>query len=327
MIKSFCIAAVIITHVAGIPEDVKLACLWPYTIIPAVPIFMICSIFAYCMAEDKKQGTILTWFSNKQFRNRAGRFLIPFFVAILLTVAGLRILAGASKVPLSAVFQMIMQGGRGPGAYYVLLVLQLIVIFPFLRHSYNKNQMATVVCLVVLHIGYEFLCKTYGMDPDLYQVLIFRFFTHFALGFLLYSYHEQLTGTAIPLVCMIIGGIYLYYTYCGDYRQLFVYKYVSVSMIPSLYSFGLLCYLLRLEPLLQRINKKLIGQALLRPVMHTGKASYHIMLTQMVYFYFMRRMDWEVRLGDWPVILFVDLVICLSVGRLFYAAEAFVRKK
>lgn len=326
VIKAFSILAVIITHVGDIPEDVKLRCLWPYTVIPAVPILMICSIFAYCLAEDKKQGTILTWFSTKAFCQRAGRYLIPFLITILATVAGICMIAGASWIPLSSVFQMIMQGGKGPGAYYVLLVFQLLIVFPFLRHAYNKNQMATVVTLVLVHIAYEFLCKTYSLDVDLYQILIFRFFTHFALGFLLYSYHEQLRGTALPMVCIIIGAIYLYYTYYGQYRQVFVYKYVSVSLIPALFSFGVLCYLLQLEKPLQRINQKLIGQALLRPVLHTGKASYHIMLTQMVYFYFMRRMGWEAQLGSWYLALIVDVLVCLAVGRIFYSVEAFIKK-
>ena len=325
-VKAFAILAVILTHVGDIPDSVKRICLWPYTVIPAVPVFMICSIFAYCLAEDKTQGTILSWFSTKTFCRRAGSVLIPFMVAILATVVGICIIADASWLPLSSVFQMVMQGGKGPGAYYTLLVIQLLVVFPFLRHAYNKNHMATVVCLVVLHIGYEFLCKTYKMDADLYQVLIFRFFTHFALGFLLYSYHEQLKGTVLPAVCILIGAIYLYYTYWGDYRQVFVYKYVSVSLIPALYSFGILCYVLHLEPLLQRVNRKLIGQALLRPILHTGKASYHIMLTQMVYFYFVRRTGWEAQLGSWPIALVADVAICLAAGRIFYSADTFIRK-
>ena len=325
-IKAFAILAVILTHVGDIPDGVKRICLWPYTVIPAVPIFMICSIFAYCLAEDKKQGTILSWFSTKTFCKRIGYILIPFLVAIFATVAGICIIADASWLPPSSVFQMVMQGGKGPGAYYTLLVMQLLMVFPFLRHAYNKNQMATVVTLVLVHVAYEFLCKTYKLDTDLYQVLIFRFFTHFALGFLLYSYYEQLKGTALPAVCILIGAIYLHYTYWGDYRQVFVYKYVSVSLIPALYSFGILCYLFRLEPLLQRIQKSLIGQALLRPVLQTGKASYHIMLAQMVYFYFARRTGWEAQLGSWPIALLVDVAICLIVGRIFYAIEAFIRK-
>ena len=130
VIKAFCIIAVIITHVGDIPAAVKAATLRPFTIVPAVPMFILCSIFVFCLAEDKKQGTILSWFSTKQFFKRAGSFLVPFFISILIIILGLHVFRDLQRISAKSLFKMIMLGGRGPGAYYSLIVFQLLIIFP-----------------------------------------------------------------------------------------------------------------------------------------------------------------------------------------------------
>lgn len=326
VIKAFCIIAVIITHVGDIPAAVKAATLRPFTIVPAVPMFILCSIFVFCLAEDKKQGTILSWFSTKQFFKRAGRFLVPFFISILIIILGLHVFRDLQRISAKSLFKMIMLGGRGPGAYYSLIVFQLLIIFPFLRHAYNKNQMGTVVSLVLLHIAYETWCKSVGLSATLYDRLIFRFFTQIALGFLLYSYHEKLRKTALPAICIIIGAIYLINIAYLGYDQVLLYGQPSRSIIAVLYSFGVLCYVLRLETVFQRLYKTKAGHYFLSVLLYIGKASYHIMLTQMVYFYFMRLMDWEALLGGWINALVVDLAVTLPAGCLFFAVETLARK-
>ena len=221
---------------------------------------------------------------------------------------------------------MILLGGRGPGAYYSLIVFQLLIIFPFLRHAYNRNQLATVVFLVLFHIAYETWCKANSFSTTLYDRLIFRFFTQIALGFLLYSYYEKLRKTALPAICIIIGTIYLINIAYLHYDQVLLYGQPSRSIIAVLYSFGVLCYVLRLEKVFQFMDQTPVGHRLLAPLLYIGKASYHIMLTQMVYFYFMRLKDWESRLGSWKTALIVDLVVSLSVGCLFFCLENLARK-
>lgn len=326
VIKAICIIMVILRHVA-FPEEIQRKILYPFTILPAVPIFLMCSVFVYCYVEDRNNGTILSWFSNKVFWKRMERYLLPFLVSVAVLIAGLFLFMNIKRISLYSIYRIIQFGGRGPGNYYVLIIFQFMVIFPFLRYFYKKQPAATVVALVLIHIAYETLCKYWQLGKHPYYELIFRYLTHLGLGFLLYTYAEQLRKTAIPLICIVIGTIYLINVYYLGYQPVLEYDYSTRGIIASLFSFGVLCYVLRIETIL---TKNLSGGEVpvsLRVVCHIGKASYHIMLTQMVFFYFVRYFEIEARMGSLWLVLLMDLAVPLSAGCLFYAIDQWIHQK
>lgn len=318
MIKGLCIVMVILTHVP-LTNEVKKAIFYPFTILPAVPMFLMCSIYAFSLTEDRKNGDIFTWFSSRTFWRRANRFLFPFLFSVGIIIAGLVLLSNLRRLAFASFFKLVFLGGRGPGGYYVLILFQLLVLFPFLRHFFCLNQIGTTLGLMAVHICYETLCKMWGMNERVYNILIFRFLTHLALGFLLYYYHERMKGTALPAVAMIVRALYIIAAYYFGYRENLSYIPSMRSIFPAFYAFGALCYLLRTEAWLQKAG------GWIKPVLYIGKASFHIMLVQMVYFYFARKLAFEGRFHSLLVVTAVDLAISLAAGCLFYWMDCRLR--
>ena len=323
IMKGVCICMVIVRHVGVIGPEMQKMYGWPFTVLPAVPMFLMMSMVSFSLAEERKGKDVdlLSWFEWETFSRRFCRFLLPFFIAVAVEIAILY-LRGMKGFSLMSLFVMLQQGGRGPGNYYVIIVFQLMLLFPFLRLFYKKNAAVTVLGLIFLNIVYERFCIDTCLDQKLYYVLIFRYLTHLALGMILYEYGKRLRQTALPMLCMITGIIYLVNLFYRDYHQVLVYGYPLRFMIPSLYSFGVLCYVFGLERYLQNTVKQSRNiRSLISPVAYIGKASWHIMLAQMVYFYFIRLDKLEKLIGPvWKVVL-VDLVVSVILGCLFYALD------
>lgn len=256
VMKALCICMVIITHVSGITMETRKNMLWPFTILPAVPIFLMMSVFVFALAEDQKNGTVLSWFQWPTFWKRFNRFFLPQAIAIAVIIACLFAFRDMKRISAESIFKMFQTGGRGPGAYYVLIMYQLLIVFPFMRMLFRKNQAVTVIGMVLLHIAFETLCKSWQINVVLYNSLIFRFFTHLALGMLLYEYWDKLRHAALPAICIVIGTVYLINLYYLDYPPVMDYGNSTRGIIASLFSFGLLCYVLRAENLLTRIFKR-----------------------------------------------------------------------
>lgn len=328
VIKGICIIMVILNHVTIIPTAIRRIILWPFTILPAVPMFIMLSSYNLSLSEERmeirmgKRKTIADWFENKRFFSRINRFLIPYLITILVLIVGLFIVLHAQRISFKTIWFLLIQGGRGPGGYFVIIILQVLVLFPFLRYGFEQSPFRMTVFMIIFHVLYESLCMYVWNIPDIiFKRLVFHFFTQLAMGMLLHKYQDHLLQNAIPLISIIVGGIYIVNTYYYGYETHITITEPRRNLIASLYSFGVLTYLLQLEPLARRFRSAL------KPVCYIGKASFHIMLTQMVYYYFARAVHFEEHIGSLQMIILVDLTITLSSGCLFYYLETIVRKK
>lgn len=320
-IKGMCIIMVILTHVYGLSDETKRLILYPFTILPAVPMFLMLSSYSFSLSAKKKSVYCISdYFEIKRFWKRVDRLLFPFAVNILLQIVLLKTIAHTSKITITDLYRIVSLGGRGPASYYIAVIIQFVVLFPFLRKAFDKKPELTFCMMSVIYFSYEFLIQEFlTLSTVLSDRLIFHFFPQIALGFILYDYRGVLSKTAIPLISLIIGIWYiLSYYYFGYHPAISAND--SRGIFSSLYSFGALCYLLNLEKLASKYKK------LLSPLRYIGKASYHIMIAQMTIFYFMRLKEFENRFPSvWLSILF-DLIICISAGCIFYALDSSFRK-
>ena len=153
--KGICIIMVILTHVSTIPNDTRKLILYPFTILSAVPVFLILSGFSFSMSEelmiiDKSPYDISRWFEKKRFIKRLKRFLIPYFITCFLILLLLILLCNIRWFSFETLWKMFIMGGRGPGGNYVIILLELLVIFPFLLYGLERNPF--VFSLVVLFL-------------------------------------------------------------------------------------------------------------------------------------------------------------------------------
>ena len=327
VMKGFCIIMVILTHVSTIPTHIRKLILYPFTILPAVSMFIMLSAYSFSLSEDRLEqtcGRVRTdsdWFERRQFLRKLGRFLLPFGISVFVLLAVLRIIFHAD-ISFPIVFRVISLGGYGPGSYYVWIVFQLLLLFPFFRCGFKHNPIRMAVFLIVIHLLYELLYKYIWSFPStVYSRLILGFFTQIAFGMLLYQYKDILRNSIIPFFLILAGTFYIILVgnYYLGYPDLVSSASMNRNMFFSLFSFGALAYLLQLEPLARRHKK------ILKPICFIGKASFHIMLTQTVYYYFARMTGFETRLEPLWLTILVDLGITLTAGCLFYSLCNLVR--
>lgn len=328
VIKGLAIIMIILTHVSTIPMDLKLRIAYPYTILPAVPIFLICSGFLYLRSELGKRckneeagGTgniILSWYGSSNFMRRINRLLYAYLVQWVVLMGTLFIFRG-KLLPAPDALIMFLQGGRGPGAYYVLIMFQFMVVFPFLAYAFEKSPFGTSLGCFFFMFLWELVVSECKISGAVYHILIFRVIPHIIMGMLLYRYYEKVCKTAVPAVCMLIGAIYLAAIYYFGYKQQLLARDVTQGPIAALYSFGIVWYTLKLEPFWENHKK------MLSPVCLLGKASWHIFLVQMVYYYFARRVKFEQSFHSLGIAIVVDLLITITVGCLFYSLEKMLR--
>lgn len=333
VIKGLAIIMIILTHVSTIPLDLKLRIAYPYTILPAVPIFLICSGFLYLRSEQGKRcknnqkiggGTIdniiYSWYDKTNFMRRINRLLYAYLVQWIILMGALFLIKGKVLAAPDALI-MFLQGGRGPGAYYVLIMFQFLVIFPFLAYAFEKSPFGTSLGCFFFMLLWELVVSECKISGDVYHIVIFRVIPHIVMGMLLFRYYKKAGNTAIPVVCMLIGAIYLAAIYYFGYRQQLLARDATQGPIAALFSLGVVWYTLRLEPFWEKHKK------MLSPLCFLGKASWHIFLVQMVYYYFARMIKFEQSFHSLGLAIVVDLLITITVGCLFYLLEKVVRNR
>ncbi len=107
VMKGVCISMVILTHVSTIPVETRRRILYPFTILPAVPIFIMLSAYVYTLSamETDPDRIIPGWFENKRFWRRIDRILVLYGVSILFLSLGIIFLLYARYIPLDSMWK------------------------------------------------------------------------------------------------------------------------------------------------------------------------------------------------------------------------------
>lgn len=124
----------------------------------AVPIFIFLTSYNYTRSSHiHNLDTIKKWFSAKNLLRKFLRLYVPyiiFAVAQLVLIIALNAGYDWGNVILSLLF-----GGYGPSNYYLLLMFQIILFFPFLLHFNRKNPNVTLIVCVVLYFCYHIFMR------------------------------------------------------------------------------------------------------------------------------------------------------------------------
>ena len=319
VIKGFCILMIIITHVANKTPAFRHMIQYGFTVVPAVSAFMIMSAYVFTISEDHYAGrkqrpwAVWDWFRNDRFYPRLRRFLIPYLIMVICLCAGIVFLL-KGRLTLSNVWEILTLGGRGPGAYYVILMFEFLAAFPFIKYWADRDPVTALFGMLAVNIAFESMARyVWTLSDVIYDRLLLRFTVQIALGILLATYQKKIAATALPLIAFIIGLVYLVSINYMDYEQVLkIGRFTSGSFFTGLFCFGLIVLFLELEETAQRFR------ILLTPLSFLGKASYHILLVQMLYFYFARSFQLEPSFGSLGKIILIDYAVTLIPGCLFY---------
>ncbi len=201
-----------------------------------------------------------------------------------------------------------LNGGSGPGSYFVPLMIQILFFLPVLYVIARKNINFMLIGSFALNMLFEFYCYYFSVPQSIYRFIFLRYLFAASLGVWLakteqINWHLVTAGAIVSL---------LYITSFNFYN-------FKLPVQPDWSPQNALAFLWPLMVVLLGL-KMLPRQAtgILKLIAELGKASYHIFLVQMVYYYYM-----DYLFDDMHICIYIsiNLLICLSAGYIFYLFE------
>ncbi len=258
----------------------------------AIPCFMIISGFVH--SRSIRNMTLSEAYETKNITRKLKRYLIPYTVAFAIEAAAyfavnLPIISqfinrldsfdfDASKyISFPSLLKAYVSGGFGPGSYYTPVLIQLVLLIPILVYFMKKTGFFGLVLSFFFSFSFEITQYFFQMPNSIYRLLIFRHIMTICFG-IYYSLGNYKKDRKLNLLSLLIGFSYIilhsYYRWTPFF---FNRSWADVSFIACLFYIPIVAYLLSKEGIT------------CKPLETIGKASYHIYLTQMVYYNFIKK--------------------------------------
>lgn len=308
VLKGICIIFVITTHFSWTDSE-RLRYLFPFWIGMAIPIFMIISGYVNSLSYERHNiSDISKAYDIQSIIDKLIRFSLPFTIIFLLDgIISRNFHLKKSDGPF-AFLCAYARGGHGAGSYYFPFIIQFIFVFPVIYFIIKKYDIKGYFLCGLINLIYEFLIRAYGVNLRTYRVLVFRYIWVIAFGVLLAIGKNKLTKK-MYMVLTSIGIIYIILFMYYEKELLITKWWVQTSMWASLFILPFVAFFIN-HNFKNRIMELI------------GKASYHIFLIQMIYYNHSKYIYIPKRYLQ----LIVNILICLSVGVVFYVIESYISK-
>lgn len=297
LLKAVSIIFIIITHFDW-QENERVTALFPFYIDIAVPIFMTITGFNFFESFERNQSSIFKW----QLK-RLKRVLIPWIISLIVQIILLYINYGSLK----PYIKILISGGVGPGGYYTIIILETIVVFPLLARLAKWN----CGLLLVANLAFEIVVAITDFPGTVYRFSIFRYLGFIGAG--MYFAKNDIRNFSIAtkkmiLSCLLFIGIgfiwLLNYTSINFWGLFEQWRTTSLPVLPlTLFYFLTITFFVKLHITVVEI---------------ISKASFHIMLFQMTWYYFVFKI---IDIDNRFLLLILSMASCLVGGILFYYME------
>ena len=220
--------------------------------------------------------------------------------------------------------RLFIWGDYGPGGYYYGIMLQFLLVFPVIYRVVSSYDFEGVLIIGICNLFLELFFQAHNIDVAIYRILIFKYILFIACGVYLYIHKTEKIKGPYLLIMLLTGGMYLlapeYWGY--EYR---IFRYWSrTSMVVAAWIFPVLYFLVN------NYDSKIISNWWGRLIGKIGKASYHIMCTQMLWFDFRGVLIYRYYdLSKLGVMAETGCAVLFSVlsGLLFYKMQYIVQHK
>lgn len=312
IIKGIAIIAVILIH--SLTDELLLDILSPFYIWQAVPVFMLLVGYNTAQSFQRRGYVSLNQFYNFPFLySKVERLVYPFlFIWIIQVIVHFLMLDGLSFKTLIA---SLFTGGWGPGSYFILVIIQATLILPLIYLLMKKNLTVMTIVLFFFSILLDVFFMMIDVPGSVYRVIVIRYVFALVLGVWLSLNTKKINYKwLIPLA--ILSAFYIAGVYYLEW-EFFIERYWQSQHAPS-YFWTLFLVIMGLK-----IYQFKAGNPLSRLLVKMGKASYHIFLVQMSYFWLITDSISNLPL---TIYLVISLTICIVFGLLFFNAENTLRK-
>lgn len=214
-------------------------------------------------------------------------------------------------------------GAWGPGGYYPIIYIQILIWIPILYTLFKRNPLSTFISVILINICFEIFAHNM-LTEQIYRLLSFRYIIFILLGMVLYLYEDCLSNTYIPHISLLVGIIYLIYVNYIDYSPTFFTWWTGTAMPTAFYSFGVVLFFKKLERHFQKFHY------LLRPITFIGEASYQIFFVQMIFFGPLQNFSPNLAIINEHIRIrytfLLSLIFCVSIGCIWYKLESSIFK-
>lgn len=305
-LKAICVLMVIITHYDWTDKSSPV---FTMLINMAVPVFMIISGYNFAMSNAKKaEGKLSKMYSWEMLRPKLVRFLVPYLFVCVIEIV-LR-LAYGREVTLGRAF---LEGGYGPGSYYVPVMMQLLFIFPIIYVLIEKNAKLGIFLVGSVNLFFEIAVRVFEIEKHDYRLSLGRYLLLVAFGCYLYLYPKSRIKTYQLAAMFFVGLAYIIAVFEFNYK-LPLFRYWKTTAMPiAFYIFPIVVILFR------KFYHSTIPGSIGRILTWIGQASYHIFLTQMVYFHF--DFGGSIMQAAWYIAVPFDILVTVPIGLAFYELD------
>ena len=298
-LKAYAIICVVLAH--AIPaafRDVILFELWGDM---QVPLFILIQVFhSYKRAPS---------FS---FKRIWGRILKPFLI-VQLVIFLIYLFSGASTIS-DIFFQTAIQGGKGPGSYYIWVYVQiallLVLMWPIITR-YSVKQL--LVPFILLCISIDFLCSIIHMPEWLYRLMALRYIFLIYLGVIWVKEGVNVNYFTVAIsVISILATLYFNYTTSDLEPLFFTTNWKTHRWICYFYVSNLLVFVL--WKLYNMSVKSNWVSGIIRII---GDSSYEIYLMQMMVFLFLPSLThhiWAKTFSLSVIVACAEILLCIVSG-------------
>ncbi|MDD1685173.1 MAG: acyltransferase family protein, partial [Methanoregula sp.] len=332
ILKGLAIISVVLIHTYN--NTLLLSIGAPFTIWQAVPVFLLLAAFnnAYALSSAHKV-TLLQSFDltiiYRRLKRLAGPYLIVWIFQLLVVLLFL-----AFQMPFSFQdpnyffynginwFFNLLSGASGPGHYFVPVIFQLILFVPLLYYLARRSPNLMLVVAFVLDLALESVSVLSGMPTWLYGILFIRFIFICGLGVWLVFQERVMTGW------ILFGGLLsVVYIAATSYLNFQIWIF---SLDPSFFHAFSFFWPLVIVVLGFQYLPSDSRNPVVRILAELGKASWHIFLVQMTFFFLFSQMTRSipmiVAIGPIIFLAVFFLVPCLSIGYGFYRIQEYLIK-
>jgi peptidoglycan/LPS O-acetylase OafA/YrhL len=219
-LKGLCIIGVVFIHAAYLTPVSRDIC---RTLDFAVPFFFVSS--GYLLSVRCRGAIALKGYYRKLF--------VRVLLVYLLFVIGTRIFKGEA-LTLKDILLDILLGRTNYNYYFIPLIVQFYILFPYMVRFREKLDSPSVFCLIAFCSFFFYVCNHYIQRPywnenPYYLVFIGRDFIYFCFGIFLSRYEiRQLRFTdCLPAFMIFLTGVVVLVLATGEYTLTFAYPFAA----------------------------------------------------------------------------------------------------
>lgn len=323
LLKAIGIICVIITHCDFARRKINLNLFFFCLFLDlAVPLFMIISGYNYGNSVSRQKDlTLKKLYKRSRIIKQLKRILPSYIVIFMVQI----VFYYFSNYSLKTILLYFLSGGKGPGSYYVPIMIQFIFLVPPCFYLIKKHKKRGLYIIACMNFFFECLVYLIPIPAFLYRLLIFRYLLIIGIGLYIsvsdnkFSKKELYCSFAIGIGYILLTNYFKSNT--GEYTWS-LFKYWQSTAAPvALYIFPIFSVLLK------RFKFHVIKSKM---ILMIGKASWHIFLIQVLYYqFFYDELNFKNILYCFPmgIEIIINLVFCILFGVIFFEIECNIKNK